>query len=62
MVVCRGGADLVLVLSLDRALWLSLGIGHEGFTAQVRRRVLCRFPQADLDVLIGRGEQVTQDL
>lgn len=62
MVVGRGGADLVLVLSLDWAVWSSLGIGHEAFTAQVRRRVQCCFPQADLDIFISGGEQATQDL
>lgn len=59
MMVCRGGAEL---LSLDWALKWNVGISHKGFTAQVRRGVLCCFPQANLDILITRGEQVTQDL
>lgn len=62
VLVCRGSPGLVLRRFLDRALWLNFSIDHVALTAQVRRRVVCRFPEADFDALSGWGEQVTQDL
>lgn len=62
MLVCRGSPGLVLLMFLDRALWLNFSINHMAFTAQVRRRVVCRFPEPDFDALSSWGEQVTQDL
>lgn len=59
--VCRGGTDLVLLL-LPLTGALSLSFCHKMFTAQVGQRVLCRFSQAHLNILISRGEEVTQDL
>lgn len=56
MLVGRGGANLV---SWDWALKLHL---DESFTAQVRWCVMGCFSQANLDILISHGKQVTQDL
>lgn len=58
-VVCGRGTALVLLLSLNWALGGRLRICHEGFTAEMRQRALRGFPQADLDVLVSWGQEVT---
>lgn len=58
--VLRGGPTRPL--SLRGALRWDLGISHQSFSAQVWCRVVCGFPQADLDVVVARGQQLTQDL
>lgn len=51
VIVCRGGAALVLFVN-----WLpSLNVFRQvTFTAEVRRRVVRRLPEPDLDTLAGR--------
>lgn len=57
--MCRGGAALVLFVNRVASLDVFRQVT---FTAEVRRRVVRRLPETDLDVLAGRGEQVAQDL